>query len=162
MSTTTLAGLRAVLAQLKLGSIPPFRDSKVLVRPIDVYRAYLAADLHRLLKNFDVGPDAAYDCIQLSSGLENGDMDVVLRRLRLAGVDADALAIELVRQVCLLWKPVYMSSGLSHVRVRLTEPAVPAQSSLRRPFPGRLPHPHSLCASNHRPALAAIHPRARP
>ncbi len=90
--------LRALLSELSLEqTLPSFAGVNVLTKPTDLYRSYLATIVHSLVE--DIDPDAAYGSIQLSSTLDNGDLAIVVPRLRQAEIPAEALAADLIRRV---------------------------------------------------------------
>ena len=82
MATTSLPGLEAFVAEIGLGPIPPFAAADVLNNPIDIYHSYLAKHLQALV---ECDPDLVYDAIQPANTTGNGDLDVVLPKLKLPG-----------------------------------------------------------------------------
>ncbi|KAK5653402.1 hypothetical protein OQA88_8887 [Cercophora sp. LCS_1] len=93
MVTQTIEGLTAMLQGLDLAAIPQFEAADVLRQPIDIFHAYLADVLQNL-----VGCDAqqAYDAIQPANTTGNGDLDIVLPKLKLPGApDLQNLAADL-------------------------------------------------------------------
>ncbi|KAE9375792.1 arginyl-tRNA synthetase [Stipitochalara longipes BDJ] len=96
MATTSLPGLEAFLAEIGLGPVPSFEAADVLHNPLDLYRSYLAADFHQLV---DSDPDLVYKAIQPPNTIQDGDLDIVLPRLKLSGSSPKELAGELLRQI---------------------------------------------------------------
>lgn len=85
MSTLTLDDLGALLQGFGTNPLPTIQglsDACVLSRPIDIYRVYLADILAKLA---GCEPALAYDAIQTSSTLSNGDLTIPVPRLRLKG-----------------------------------------------------------------------------
>jgi arginyl-tRNA synthetase len=99
MATTSLPGLEALLAQIGLGPMPSFEAADVLNNPIDIYHSYLAESFHTLV---DCDLDLVYDSVQSSNATGNGDLDIVLPRLKLPGASPKELAGGLLNRVCLL------------------------------------------------------------
>jgi arginyl-tRNA synthetase len=64
---------------------------------IDIYHSYLAEHFQTLV---DCNLNIVYDCIQPSNTTENGDLDIVLPKLKLPGASPKALAGELMKRVC--------------------------------------------------------------
>jgi len=99
MTTRTLDGLTTLLQGLDLDEIPTFPSADPLRQPVDIFHAYLAVALQEL-----VGCDVqqAYDSIQPANTVGNGDLDIVLPKLKLPGnPDLQDLAADLARRVCL-------------------------------------------------------------
>jgi arginyl-tRNA synthetase len=96
MTTTSFPGLDAFVAELGLGPIPSFAASDVLNDPIDICRSYLAEYFQQLVER---GPDLIYNAIQPPSTTVDGDLDIVLPRLKLPGAPKE-LAGELIKKVC--------------------------------------------------------------
>ena len=96
MATLTLDGLKSHLLSLSHKEPAPALTEDVLVNPIDVYRCYLSEIFCRLLTC-----DAAktWDAIQWPNFLSNGDLSLVVPRLRIQGVDPVQLAGELSEKV---------------------------------------------------------------
>ncbi|KAK3343424.1 arginyl-tRNA synthetase [Lasiosphaeria hispida] len=96
MATRSLAGLTALLQGLELEAIPDFPSADMLRQPIDIFHAYLA-DVLRQLVGCD--PQQAYDAIQPANTTGNGDLDIVLPKLKLSGgPDLQDLAADLVKK----------------------------------------------------------------
>ena len=102
MATTSLPGLETLLAEIGLGPVPSFQAADVLHNPMDLYRSYLAADFQQLV---DSDPDLVYKAIQPPITIQDGDLDIVLPRLKLPGGNPKELAAELLRQVCHSFQP---------------------------------------------------------
>ena len=95
MATASLPGLQAFAAsEIGLDPIPSFAAADVLHNPIDIYHSYLAQLLQSLV---ECDADLVYNCIQSASG--NGDLDIVLPKLKLPGVNSKELASELSQKV---------------------------------------------------------------
>ncbi|KAF1838671.1 arginyl-tRNA synthetase [Decorospora gaudefroyi] len=75
--------------------IPDIEPAEVLANPLDVWRTYLAQILAEIA-SCDI--DVAYKSIQWPNNISNGDLAVILPKLR-PGVKADALAFELMEKV---------------------------------------------------------------
>lgn len=97
-TTTSLPGLQAFLAELglELEPIPSFAAADVLNKPIDIYHSYLAEHFQKLV---DCDRGLVYDSIQPANATENGDLDVVLPKLKLPGITPKELAGELLKKV---------------------------------------------------------------
>jgi arginyl-tRNA synthetase len=107
MATLTLPGLEILLAGLGLKiPTPRFSAAEVLVRPLDIGRAYLADILCSIVEAI---PDSAYGSIQWPGEIYNGDLAVVLPKLR-HGADSEALAFDLMKKVCLSY--LYIATWL--------------------------------------------------
>jgi arginyl-tRNA synthetase len=96
MATTSLRGLEAYLTELELGPIPSFAAADVLNNPIDIYHSYLAESFKPLV---ECSPDLIYNAIQPPSAIGDGDLDIVVPRLKLPGVNPKELAGELLKMV---------------------------------------------------------------
>lgn len=91
MSTLSVEGLEALLNKLGVSSIEailedltlPADDGRILSRPVDIYRVYLAHILTKLAP--ECTPVAAYESFQSTSVLGNGDLILPVPRLRLKG-----------------------------------------------------------------------------
>jgi arginyl-tRNA synthetase len=102
MATTELAGLQALLGRLGLDTeIPKCPETDVLAHPVDIYRSYLANILVTLL---ECDPRIAYESIQPATEITDGDLTIVVPRLRIKDTKPKELAAELGIRVCLpLW-----------------------------------------------------------
>lgn len=88
--------LQTSLESLNLNvPIPEIEAAEVLVNPLDVCRTYLAEILADIA-GCDI--EAAYKSIQWPNNIFNGDLAVILPKLR-PGAKADALAVELMEKV---------------------------------------------------------------
>jgi len=97
MATETLDGLSALLRGLDLGGMPQFPSADVLHQPIDIFHVYLADTLQKLV---GCDPQHAYEAIQPADKTSNGDLDIVLPKLKLPdGPDLHELAADLVKKV---------------------------------------------------------------
>jgi arginyl-tRNA synthetase len=97
MATTSVPGLEALVADLELGPIPSFAAANILDNFIDIYHSYLADHFQALV---DCNPNIVYDSIQRSNTTGNGDLDIVLPKLKLPGASPKELAGELTKKVC--------------------------------------------------------------
>ena len=100
MATTSLPGLETFVADLGLGPLPHFATADILNDPMDLYHSYLAEDFGRLIES---DPDLVYKAIQPPNTIQDGDLDIVLPRLKLSGGSPKQLAAELLKQVCQLF-----------------------------------------------------------
>jgi arginyl-tRNA synthetase len=96
MGTTSLPGLEAYLKELGLGPIPLFAAADFLNSPLDIYHSYLAESFLPLV---ECGPDIIYNAIQPPGSIGDGDLDIVVPRLKLPGVNPKELALELLKKV---------------------------------------------------------------
>jgi hypothetical protein len=97
MATTSLRGLETFVAELGLGPVPYFATADVLNDPMDLCHSYLAEDFGRLV---ECDPELVYKAIQPPHTIQDGDLDIVLPRLKLSGGSPKELAGELLKQVC--------------------------------------------------------------
>ncbi|KAK1751010.1 hypothetical protein QBC47DRAFT_392076 [Echria macrotheca] len=79
MATNTLGGLKALLQELKLDEIPEFPSADILHHPTDIFHVYLADAVQKIL---GCDPKKAYDAIQPANSSINGDLAIVLPRLK--------------------------------------------------------------------------------
>jgi len=100
MATTFLPCLEALAAEIGLGPIPSFAAADILNNFIDIYHSYLAENFQTLA---DCNPNIVYDSIQPSNTTENGDLDIILPKLKLPGATPKELAAKLLKKVC--WFP---------------------------------------------------------
>jgi arginyl-tRNA synthetase len=96
MTTVSLPCLEALLAEMGVEAIPSFAVADVLNNPLDIYHSYLAKNLQTLV---DCDPNLVYNSIQPSSTIEDGDLDIILPKLKLHGVKPQTLADELLKKV---------------------------------------------------------------
>jgi arginyl-tRNA synthetase len=96
MATASLPALQAFVAEMELEPIPFFAASNVLNNPIDIYHSYLAKHFQTLV---ECDPDLVYDSIQPANTTGNGDLDIVLPKLKLTGTSPKELASELLKKV---------------------------------------------------------------
>lgn len=91
MSTLSVGGLEALLNRLGLSSIQailedlslPPDNGRILSRPFDIYRVYLAHILTKLV--LGCPPVLSYESFQSTGVLSNGDLVLPVPRLRLKG-----------------------------------------------------------------------------
>ena len=95
--TLSVSALQEKLQTLGVGTpIPSFKGTDVLTNPVDIYRSYLADTLTRLI---DCDAQLVYESIQWTNSLPNGDLVLVVPRLRLKGVKPADLAKDLSDKV---------------------------------------------------------------
>ncbi|KAK1964489.1 arginyl-tRNA synthetase [Colletotrichum sublineola] len=83
MATLSISGLQSSLEKLSLDSpLPSFPDAEVLVRPLDVFRSYIAQIVAEIA---ECDPAVAYDAIQSTAAISMGDLAVILPRLKIKG-----------------------------------------------------------------------------
>ena len=95
MATKSHLGLEAFLGELGLGPIPAFPEADILNDPVDIYHAYVAEHLETLVK---CDQDIVYSAIQPPHSTVDGDLDVVIPRLKLPGGNPKEQALELMRK----------------------------------------------------------------
>lgn len=78
------------------GPVPEVGAAEVLVNPLDLCRSYLAQILADIV-GCDVA--SAYRSIQWPNNIFNGDLAVILPKLR-PGAKAEEVAVELMEKVC--------------------------------------------------------------
>jgi arginyl-tRNA synthetase len=96
MATSSLPSLQAFVTGIGLEPLPSFAEGDVLNNPIDICHLYLAEHLRTLV---ECDPHLVYNSIQLSKTIEDGDLDIVLPRLKLDGIKPKELASELLKKV---------------------------------------------------------------
>jgi arginyl-tRNA synthetase len=99
MATRTLAGLEELLRSLNVTSgTDELLGSTVLSDPVDIYRLQLSAILGDLV---GCDPQTALNAIATANEITNGDLDMVLPRLKLKEKHSNPkeLASELMRTV---------------------------------------------------------------
>ncbi|WEW61467.1 arginyl-tRNA synthetase [Emydomyces testavorans] len=91
MATLTHQGILQILG----GEIPvpDFPAVNIVDNPVDIYRSFLADTVQRLT---GCDKDAAYDAIQRTSSANNGDLVLVVPRLRVKGVKPNDLAGQII------------------------------------------------------------------
>jgi arginyl-tRNA synthetase len=97
MARSSLLGLKSLVEEIGLGPIPSFEAANILNNFIDIYRSYLAENFQTLI---ECNSNLIYESIQLSNATANGDLDIVLPKLRLPGTNPKELVGELMRKVC--------------------------------------------------------------
>jgi arginyl-tRNA synthetase len=95
MATASLLGLQAFVAEIASEPLPFFAAADVLNNPIDIYHSYLAGRIQTLV---DCDPNLVYDSIQPANTIGNGDLVIVLPRLKLSGISPKELAGELLKK----------------------------------------------------------------
>ncbi|OAG00357.1 arginyl-tRNA synthetase [Paraphaeosphaeria sporulosa] len=95
MSTLEITDLESSLATLRLAApLPVINSADAVTNPLDLVRSLLAGILSQLVES---SPEAAYRSVQLPNSIYDGDLDIVLPKLR-PGCKAGELAIDLARQ----------------------------------------------------------------
>jgi len=89
------------VADLGLGPLPHFATADILNDPMDLYHSYLAEDFGRLIES---DPDLVYKAIQPPNTIQDGDLDIVLPRLKLSGGSPKELGAGLLKKVCQLFQ----------------------------------------------------------
>lgn len=98
MATYTVDGLECLLRKAGLDTpVPAFLGDDTLHNPQDIFRAYLAETVQRLV---DCDRLVAYESIQSSNVTGMGDLVVVTPRLRLKGSKPKEVVTELAHKVC--------------------------------------------------------------
>lgn len=101
MATLTIEDMESLVQKLLPleTPIPSFTKTNITNNPIDIYRCFIADALVKL-----VGCDreAAFDAIQTTSSIANGDLVVVAPRLKIKGVKPQELAQKIAEKVCIL------------------------------------------------------------
>jgi arginyl-tRNA synthetase len=91
MATLTQPGLETLLESIGLETpVPAFDSADALVKPVDIYRSYLADTAARLL---ECDRSVAFEAVQASNHKDNGDLTLILAKLGFKGKDiaSDAL-----------------------------------------------------------------------
>ena len=143
MATTSLAGLQALVADIGLQPIPSFTAADVLNNPLDIYHLYLAENFQTLV---ECEPELVYSSIQLSNTIENGDLDIVLPRLKLSGPKPRELAGELIKKVSWLLRFASLVQNVTQSLIRFL--LVPISPSLRRSLQRWHPYPNPFPDQN--------------
>ncbi|KAF3806870.1 Arginine--tRNA ligase cytoplasmic [Colletotrichum gloeosporioides] len=93
MATLSINGLHSSLERLSLDTpLPSFPPADVLVRPLDIFRSYIAKIVAEVT---GCDPALAYEAIQTTAAISMGDLAVILPRLKIkanAEVAAELLA----------------------------------------------------------------------
>ncbi|EFQ34531.1 arginyl-tRNA synthetase [Colletotrichum graminicola] len=113
MATLSISGLQSSLEKLSLDSpLPSFPDAEVLVRPLDVFRSYIAQIVAEIS---GCDPAVAYDAIQSTAAISMGDLAVILPRLKIkAKGDAAAELLEKFPK-----SPLYTFPFIDGVHIRI-------------------------------------------
>ena len=112
--TDTVAALQLKLQALGIElSVLSYESVDVLTNPIDIYRSYLADDLAKIL---DCSRELIYDAIQWTNQLSNGDLILIVPKLRLKGAKPAEVTKVLSDKV---WTPVLSASDISHKNANL-------------------------------------------
>lgn len=97
MATYTIDGLESLLRNAGLDvPVPVFHGADTLHNPQDIFRAYLADTVQKLV---DCDRLVAYESIQPSNVTGMGDLVVVTPRLRLKGTKPKELVTDLAHRV---------------------------------------------------------------
>lgn len=99
MATLSINGLQSSLERLSLDTpLPSFPVADVLVRPLDIFRSYIAQIVAEVA---ECDPSLAYEAIQTTSAISMGDLAVILPRLK---IKANAeVAASFLDKVCAVW-----------------------------------------------------------
>ncbi|KAK6211534.1 arginyl-tRNA synthetase [Colletotrichum tabaci] len=88
MATLSITGLQTSLERLSLDTpLPSFPVADVLVRPLDIFRSYIAQIVAEAAQ---CDPAVAYEAIQSTAAISMGDLAVILPRLKIKGKGAAA------------------------------------------------------------------------
>ena len=88
--------LEQSLASLSLSvPVPGVKEAELLANPLDIFRTYLAEILAEIT---GCEVQAAYKSIQWPNNIFNGDLAVILPKLR-PGAKSDEVAVELLEKV---------------------------------------------------------------
>ncbi|KAH7156416.1 hypothetical protein EDB81DRAFT_646578 [Dactylonectria macrodidyma] len=97
MATCTVNGLQDLLGKAGLDTpVPDFPGSDIVHNPQDIFRAYLADTLQKLV---EVDKAVAYDAIQPSNMTGMGDLVIVSPRLRLKDIKPKDLVSDLAHRL---------------------------------------------------------------
>lgn len=92
--TMTMPELSARLGHLGLNSdMPDIPAADLLVKPLDIFRSHLA---NLVSTTFGCDILLAYDSIRLSNDLSQGDLELVVPKLKLKDVEAS----DVLQKVC--------------------------------------------------------------
>ncbi|KAH8901053.1 arginyl-tRNA synthetase [Thozetella sp. PMI_491] len=96
MAATSLDELPGLLGNLGLeDGVPEFPQADVTQSPLDIFHSYLADAVQKLT---GCEPEVAYQSIQWSTDVSNGDLVVVIPKLRLKDVNPSEYAFDLVQK----------------------------------------------------------------
>jgi hypothetical protein len=110
MSTLSAEGLEAVLGSIGVESaIPLFPDADLQRDPMSIFVSYLAETLAQLTHT---DPDLAFGAIQWPN--DEGDLVIVLPKLRLKNVNAKVFASELMHKVRLRFATRHRDRSMSY------------------------------------------------
>lgn len=103
-TTCSVSGIESLLGKAGLDTpIPEYPGADVVHNPQDIFRAYLADTIQKLL---GCDKQIAYDAIQTSNITGMGDLIVVAPKLRLRDTRPEDLVIDLAGRV----RPLYIPS----------------------------------------------------
>lgn len=103
-TTCSVSGIESLLGKAGLDTpIPEYPGADVVHNPQDIFRAYLADIIQKLL---GCDKQIAYDAIQTSNITGMGDLIVVAPKLRLRDTRPEDLVIDLAGRV----RPLYIRS----------------------------------------------------
>lgn len=105
MATLSINGLHSSLERLSLDTpLPSFPPADVLVRPLDIFRSYIAKIVAEVT---GCDPALAYEAIQTTAAISMGDLAVILPRLK---IKANAeVAAELLAKVSSIFRLVELN-----------------------------------------------------
>jgi hypothetical protein len=99
MTTLSVDDIQTLLEGLGVRDpIPSFPDANIESRALDIYHSYLADIVQDLAQ---CEQRVAYEAIQWSPDVSNGDLVVVVPRLRLQDSNPAEMAMHLKKKVCL-------------------------------------------------------------
>lgn len=156
MATTSLPGLEAFMADLGLGPVPYFATADVLNDPLAIYHSFLAEDFGRLVES---DPDLVYKAIQPPNTIQDGDLDIVLPRLKLSGGSPKELGAELLKQVCQSFQFFGTNEGK---RLKCLSYSDSTPSPLWVSLPGWHPPSILFLSQNHSATPTSLHQRPKP
>ncbi|KAL0933847.1 arginyl-trna synthetase [Colletotrichum truncatum] len=114
MATLSINGLQSSLERLSLDTpLPSFPVADVLVRPLDIFRSYIAQIVAEIA---ECDPALAYDAVQTTATIAMGDLAVILPRLKIKA-NADVAAKLLDKQFPK--SPLYTFPFVDGIHIRI-------------------------------------------
>ncbi|OLN97805.1 Arginine-tRNA ligase, cytoplasmic 1 [Colletotrichum chlorophyti] len=113
MATLSIEGLQSSLEKLSLDSpLPSFPGAGVLVRPLDIFRSYIAQIVAEVV---GCDPAVAYEAIQSTAAISMGDLAIILPRLKVkANAEAAAALLDKFPK-----SPLYAFPFVDGVHIRI-------------------------------------------
>ncbi|KAK1675421.1 arginyl-tRNA synthetase [Colletotrichum godetiae] len=113
MATLSISGLQSSLGKLSLDNpLPSFPVADVLVRPLDIWRSYLATIVAEVA---GCEPAVAYEAIQSTAAISMGDLAIILPRLKIkANAEAAAALLDKFPK-----SPLYTFPFVDGVHIRI-------------------------------------------